>query len=287
MPLGGNTSSSSNAGQFRVGSNRQNSTTSTSSGFSSSHSTSNTSINNSGGGDTDHATGASAGADLAEGGRSVPSRLVNGLGSNGYSASSTGNRSSRDNMLNGLDRGMERPAASTPTSSNSGLSGYVIGGSVGGSINRVNFASRPSSSSSVANGNDLGSPSDEAASKTAAAGHCSSGRGLAHGLSRQQVMSYNGLSESKGEDYPMMELSFEYLVHEGEMRWVRVFSREAVLMSLCLQSMVHQLIKTESNGGRSSPPDSPAVTEKPVCYMTRDGNAVMKYTHTTRQPRVS
>ena len=43
-----------------------------------------------------------------------------------------------------------------------------------------------------------------------------------------------------------LELSFEYLMNTGELRWVTVVSTQAILMSLCLQSMVEELLRLRS-----------------------------------------
>ena len=43
-----------------------------------------------------------------------------------------------------------------------------------------------------------------------------------------------------------LELSFEYLMNTGELRWVTVVSTQAILMSLCLQSMVEELLRIRS-----------------------------------------
>ncbi|XP_018013479.1 sorting nexin-17 [Hyalella azteca] len=85
----------------------------------------------------------------------------------------------------------------------------------------------------------------------------------------------------------VLELSFEYLLRAGEMRWVRVLSNQAVLMSLCLQSMVQQLIGASAPGSSPTPPACPAVTELPVHYTKTDGSSVLVYTYQVRQPRNS
>lgn len=40
-----------------------------------------------------------------------------------------------------------------------------------------------------------------------------------------------------------LELSFEYLMPSGELQWVTIVSSQAILMSLCLQSMVEELLR--------------------------------------------
>ena len=40
-----------------------------------------------------------------------------------------------------------------------------------------------------------------------------------------------------------LELSFEYLVTPETLEWVRLVSGQAILMSMCLQSMVEELVR--------------------------------------------
>ena len=40
-----------------------------------------------------------------------------------------------------------------------------------------------------------------------------------------------------------LELSFEYLMPNGELQWVTIVSSQAILISLCLQSMVEELLR--------------------------------------------
>merc|ERR1719273_340613 len=40
-----------------------------------------------------------------------------------------------------------------------------------------------------------------------------------------------------------LELSFEYLMPSGELQWVTIVSCQAILISLCLQSMVEELLR--------------------------------------------
>ena len=44
-----------------------------------------------------------------------------------------------------------------------------------------------------------------------------------------------------------LELSFEYLMPSGELQWVTIVSSQAILMSLCLQSMVEELLRIRNN----------------------------------------
>ena len=46
-----------------------------------------------------------------------------------------------------------------------------------------------------------------------------------------------------------LELSFEYLMNDGDLQWVTVTSSQAILMSLCLQSIVEELLRMR-NGSK-------------------------------------
>ena len=43
-----------------------------------------------------------------------------------------------------------------------------------------------------------------------------------------------------------LELSFEYLVAADKLEWITVVSPQSILMSLCLQSMVEELVRIKS-----------------------------------------
>jgi hypothetical protein len=46
-----------------------------------------------------------------------------------------------------------------------------------------------------------------------------------------------------------LELSFEYLMNNQELQWVTIVSSQAILMSLCLQSIVEELLRMR-NGAK-------------------------------------
>ncbi|KAK9890158.1 hypothetical protein WA026_008964 [Henosepilachna vigintioctopunctata] len=66
-----------------------------------------------------------------------------------------------------------------------------------------------------------------------------------------------------------LELSFEYLMSKDKLQWVTVTSEQAILMSLCLQSLVDELLvkkngyETKNRGG----------SKGPLTYMKRDGSS--------------
>lgn len=65
-------------------------------------------------------------------------------------------------------------------------------------------------------------------------------------------MTVAGVVEAKeNEREPLLassklELSFEYLMPSGELQWVTIISTQAILLSLCLQSMVEELLRMRS-----------------------------------------
>ncbi|XP_061668812.1 sorting nexin-17 isoform X3 [Syngnathoides biaculeatus] len=46
-----------------------------------------------------------------------------------------------------------------------------------------------------------------------------------------------------------LELAFEYLMSKDRLRWVTISSQQAIMMSICLQSMVDELMVKKSGGG--------------------------------------
>ena len=48
-----------------------------------------------------------------------------------------------------------------------------------------------------------------------------------------------------------LELSFEYLVTAERLEWITIVSHQAILMSMCLQSMVEELVRIR--GGEKDP----------------------------------
>ncbi|ROT74937.1 Sorting nexin-17 [Penaeus vannamei] len=68
-----------------------------------------------------------------------------------------------------------------------------------------------------------------------------------------------------------LELSFEYLMSREDMRWVTVTSPQAVLMSMCLQGMVQELL-TRKRGHKVRTP-SKRVRKGSLSYMRRDGSS--------------
>jgi len=67
-----------------------------------------------------------------------------------------------------------------------------------------------------------------------------------------RIMSVSGRDKnvlntsSSSSQSSELELSFEYLMHSGELQWITVVSSQAILMSLCLQSMVEELLREKA-----------------------------------------
>lgn len=50
-----------------------------------------------------------------------------------------------------------------------------------------------------------------------------------------------------------LELSFEYLLSKDRLQWITVDSPQVIFLSLCLQSMVEELMRKQQDGnGRSA-----------------------------------
>lgn len=66
-----------------------------------------------------------------------------------------------------------------------------------------------------------------------------------------------------------LELAFEYLMSKDKLQWVTVTSDQAILMSLCLQSLVDELL-VKKNGYDTK---TQAAKRGPWSYMKRDGSS--------------
>lgn len=64
-----------------------------------------------------------------------------------------------------------------------------------------------------------------------------------------------------------LELSFEYLMSKDKLQWITITSEQAILMSVCLQSLVDELL-VKKNGKITKHPQS----NKYWSYMKRDGS---------------
>ncbi|XP_077990465.1 sorting nexin-17-like [Glandiceps talaboti] len=69
-----------------------------------------------------------------------------------------------------------------------------------------------------------------------------------------------------------LELSFEYLVARDKLQWISVQSDQAILISICLQGMVDELIMKKQGGRMKRPQDR--VRGRRSDFKRRDGNIV-------------
>uniref|UniRef100_A0A1I8H4Y7 Sorting nexin-17 n=2 Tax=Macrostomum lignano TaxID=282301 RepID=A0A1I8H4Y7_9PLAT len=60
---------------------------------------------------------------------------------------------------------------------------------------------------------------------------------------------------SRGDSVPCHELSFEYLVAPDSLKWFRINTHQAVLLSLCLQSVVDEVVMKKAGGRIRTPAD--------------------------------
>ena len=72
---------------------------------------------------------------------------------------------------------------------------------------------------------------------------------IMRGESSSSTGNQVGLIQSEASK---LELSFEYLVTPDTLEWVRVVSHQAILMSMCLQSMVEELVRIRAGEKEAS-----------------------------------
>ena len=90
-------------------------------------------------------------------------------------------------------------------------------------------------------------------------------------LTRPDEISAKGddnLSSQHGQ-HSKLELSFEYLMNNNELQWITVISSQAILMSLCLQSMVEELLRLRSGTALKKAGEKSCIIE--YSYPKRDG----------------
>nr|XP_034186076.1 sorting nexin-17 isoform X1 [Osmia lignaria]XP_034186077.1 sorting nexin-17 isoform X1 [Osmia lignaria] len=80
----------------------------------------------------------------------------------------------------------------------------------------------------------------------------------------------NGAERSEENDDFSLELSFEYLVAKNELQWITIISEQAILMSVCLQAMIDELLLKNDGGNKTQ-----EVSQKSWTYVMRDGQSVI------------
>lgn len=81
---------------------------------------------------------------------------------------------------------------------------------------------------------------------------------------------YNGNSSSSSNS-GRLKLSFEYLMNKDKLQWITITSEQAILMSVCLQSVVDELLLKKTGTKRKQPAEHPR--KGSWSYMKRDGSS--------------
>ncbi|KAI4504661.1 hypothetical protein M0802_000211 [Mischocyttarus mexicanus] len=63
----------------------------------------------------------------------------------------------------------------------------------------------------------------------------------------------NGIGWTDKSDHFDFELSFEYLFPHNKLQWITISSNQAILMSVCLQSMINELVLKSTNDDKQEP----------------------------------
>ncbi|PSN32989.1 Sorting nexin-17, partial [Blattella germanica] len=80
-----------------------------------------------------------------------------------------------------------------------------------------------------------------------------------------------GTSSNSNSGQAQLELSFEYLMSKDKLQWITIASEQAILMSVCLQAMVDELLLKKTGMKRKQPGDR--VRKGSWSYMKRDGSS--------------
>ncbi|XP_034939958.1 sorting nexin-17 [Chelonus insularis] len=79
----------------------------------------------------------------------------------------------------------------------------------------------------------------------------------------------NGFDKKEDPNNFSLELSFEYLVAKNQLQWITISSEQAILMSVCLQSMIDELLLKHVH----NPNKNNQMSDKSWTYVTRDGHS--------------
>lgn len=86
-----------------------------------------------------------------------------------------------------------------------------------------------------------------------------------------RITTLHDNSNNGNKSEPDFELSFEYLVAKDKLMWITLSSEQAILMSICLQSMVDELLLKKNGMKRKMPGD--IAQKQNWSYMKRDGSS--------------
>ncbi|OWR50289.1 putative sorting nexin [Danaus plexippus plexippus] len=86
-----------------------------------------------------------------------------------------------------------------------------------------------------------------------------------HTMERQQTNGHDSLMDEPSKNF---ELSFEYLISKDNLVWVTLRTEHAIFISVCLQSIVEELMRQKNGEG----PKSPRCKRASLTYLRRDGS---------------
>uniref|UniRef100_A0A182WF87 PX domain-containing protein n=1 Tax=Anopheles minimus TaxID=112268 RepID=A0A182WF87_9DIPT len=97
-------------------------------------------------------------------------------------------------------------------------------------------------------------------------------------VNEEQSSTVNGRLQQSSQPSPSqsstisLELSFEYLMAKNQLKWITIYSEQSMLMSVCLQSIVDELLN-QKNGSDPAHLQNPQHVEyAPLSYIRRDGS---------------
>ncbi|XP_013779294.1 sorting nexin-17-like [Limulus polyphemus] len=87
-----------------------------------------------------------------------------------------------------------------------------------------------------------------------------------------RIITSNANNQEENSSPHLLELSFEYLLSKDKLQWITVKSDQAVLMSVCLQGMVEELL-SKRNGIKFKKQPEQGIRRCSWSYMKRDGSS--------------
>ncbi|XP_013176517.1 PREDICTED: sorting nexin-17 [Papilio xuthus] len=87
-----------------------------------------------------------------------------------------------------------------------------------------------------------------------------------HTMEKPQSNGHGSLLDDTNKHF---ELSFEYLISKDNLEWITLRTEHAIFISVCLQSIVDELMRQKSGSG----PASPRCKRGGLTYLRRDGSS--------------
>ncbi|XP_049874775.1 sorting nexin-17 [Pectinophora gossypiella] len=88
-----------------------------------------------------------------------------------------------------------------------------------------------------------------------------------HSVERAQTNGHGPLLEDSNKNF---ELSFEYLISKDNLKWITLRTEHATFISVCLQSIVDELMRQKNGSGPASPRGGKRGS---LTYLRRDGSS--------------